>query len=64
MSLAVGKPLPLPRQSGVGLIETMVALVIGLFIASAVAVHDRSRASYRTVETVARCKKRRAMRST
>ena len=55
MSIAVGKPLPLSRQSGVGLIETMVALVIGLFlIASAVAIHDRSRAAYRTVETVAR----------
>ena len=55
MSNTVGEPLPLPRQSGVGLIETMVALVIGLFlIVSAITVHDRSRTAYRTVETVAR----------
>jgi type IV pilus assembly protein PilW len=42
-------------QSGLGLVETMVALVIGLFlIGSACAVYERSRSAYRTVESVAR----------
>jgi len=55
MSTCGGNLMQLPRQSGVGLIETMIALVIGLFlIFSAVAVQDRSRTTYRTVEAVAR----------
>ena len=43
------------RQSGVGLIELMVALVIGLFlILGAVTVFSQSRSTYRTAESVAR----------
>jgi type IV pilus assembly protein PilW len=42
-------------QSGVGLVETMVALVIGLFlIGSAVTVYERCRSAYRGVEAVSR----------
>jgi type IV pilus assembly protein PilW len=55
MSTTVDKPMLLPCQSGLGLIETMVALLIGLFlIFSAVAVHDRARTTYRTLESAAR----------
>ncbi len=43
------------RQSGVSLIELMVALVIGLFlILGAVTVYNQSRNTYRTIEAVAR----------
>ena len=43
------------RQSGVGLIELMVAMVIGLFlILGAVTVFSQSRSTYRTAESVAR----------
>ena len=43
------------RQSGVGLVELMVALVIGLFlILGAVTVYSQSRNTYRTAEAVAR----------
>lgn len=43
------------RQTGVGLIELMVALVIGLFlILGAVTVLNQSRNTYRTAEKVAR----------
>jgi len=43
------------RQSGVSLIELMVAMVIGLFlILGAVTVFSQSRTTYRTAESVAR----------
>lgn len=43
------------RQLGVGLIELMVAMVIGLFlILGAVTVFSQSRSTYRTAESVAR----------
>ena len=47
--------MPRSRQSGVGLIELMVALVIGLFlILGAITVFSQSRTTYRTAESVAR----------
>jgi type IV pilus assembly protein PilW len=47
--------VPRSQQSGVGLIELMVALVIGLFlILGAVTVFSQSRTTYRTAESVAR----------
>ncbi len=50
-----GKEATSSWQSGVSLIELMVALVIGLFlIAGAVMVYSQSRKAYRTIETVAR----------
>ena len=49
------KPTVSSRQSGVSLIELMVALVIGLFlILGAVTVYSQSRNTYRTIEAVAR----------
>jgi type IV pilus assembly protein PilW len=55
MSMCGRKPTVLPRQSGVSLIELMVALVIGLFlILGAVTVYSQSRNTYRTIEAVAR----------
>jgi type IV pilus assembly protein PilW len=55
MSMRVRKPGRMSRQTGVGLIELMVALVIGLFlILGAVTVYSQSRNTYRTVEAVAR----------
>ena len=50
-----GKGATSSWQSGVSLIELMVALVIGLFlIVGAVMVYSQSRKVYRTIETVAR----------
>lgn len=44
-----------PRQTGLSLIELMVALVIGLFlIIGAVSVYQQARNAYRTTEAVAR----------
>lgn len=44
-----------PPQAGVGLIELMVALVIGLFlVAGAVTIYSQSRTTFRTTEAVAR----------
>jgi type IV pilus assembly protein PilW len=44
-----------PRQSGIGLVELMVALVIGLFlILGALTVMSKSRSTYRTAERIAR----------
>lgn len=44
-----------PVQSGVSLIELMVALVLGLFlIFGAVTIYSKSRSTYRTTESVAR----------
>src|SRR5512134_4024499 len=44
-----------PRQSGVSLIELMVAMIIGLFLMlGAVTVYNQSRTTYRASEGVAR----------
>jgi type IV pilus assembly protein PilW len=48
----IGRPSP---QSGIGLIELMVAMVIGLFlIFGAVTIYQQSRSTFRTSEAVAR----------
>lgn len=55
MSTQVSTHMHRSRQLGVGLIELMVALVIGLFlILGAVTVFSQSRSTYRTAENVAR----------
>jgi len=55
VNAAVNTPMHRSRQLGVGLIELMVALVIGLFlILGAVTVFSQSRSTYRTAESVAR----------
>ena len=52
---AAPRRLPFRRESGLSLIELMVALVIGLFlIVGAVSVYQQARNAYRTTEAVAR----------
>ena len=48
-------PIQAPAQSGVSLVELMVAMVLGLFlIFGAVTIYSKSRSTYRTTEAVAR----------